>query len=135
MAQASSIDRAVRASEALCGIARAAFPFTVEHQDEPLRLAGSAMVARGAGTLEAIAKLAPLGLAADSLVLLHVLFEHVVVSAWLAADPDRNLGLWLKREGGQRLAMHNDWIAGNRCYLRQTMSMRPSSRLRNSSFR
>jgi hypothetical protein len=70
------------------------------------------MLARGAGTLDSIAALAPRGRNTDSAVLLRVLTEHVIVFAWLAADPERRFPLWLKDDSKKRLAIHNDWLEG-----------------------
>jgi hypothetical protein len=113
MANDGAIDRAIRASGALVAVARQTFPLTVANADtEPFRLIGTAMLARGAGALESIAALAPRGYNTDSAVLLRVLTEHVIVFAWLSADPDRRVLLWLKEDARQRMAMHNDWLEG-----------------------
>jgi hypothetical protein len=76
---------------------------------EPMRLIGPAMLARGAGTVQAIGKLAPLDREADAGVLLRVLLEHMITFAWLAADEENErFALWLKGDSKQRLKMHND---------------------------
>jgi hypothetical protein len=74
-----------------------------------MRLIGPALLARGAGTVQAIAALAPLDREADAGVLLRVLLEHMITFAWLSADPDgRRFMLWFKEDSKRRLAMHND---------------------------
>ncbi len=89
-------------------------PLRVEHSDrELIRLVGPALLVRGACTLEAIGKLADLQRRAEPGVLLRVLLEHMVVFAWLAADPTaERFGLWMKYDSKRRLAMHRDMPDG-----------------------
>jgi hypothetical protein len=107
-----SLAASLRASEALTGLVEERLPLQVEGgggPPEPMRVIGPAMLARGAGTVQALAALAPLDREADAGVLLRVLLEHVITFAWLSADPDhQRFLLWLKEDGRQRLAMHND---------------------------
>ncbi len=98
---------ALAMNSALAALVQERLPLTVQTDDpaKPMRLIGPAMFARGAGTVQAIGKLAPLNREADAGVLLRVLLEHMITFAWLAADEDnKRFALWLK----QRLKMHND---------------------------
>ncbi len=96
---------------ALAALVEERLPLMVQTSEpaEPMRLIGPAMLARGAGTVQAIGKLAPLDREADAGVLLRVLLEHMITFAWLAADEDNErFALWLKGDSKQRLKMHND---------------------------
>jgi hypothetical protein len=89
-------------------------PLKVEDaHEEPMRLIGPALLVRGACTLEAIGKLAELERRAEPGVLLRVLLEHMIVFAWLSAEPtNERIGLWLKYDSKRRLAMHGDMPEG-----------------------
>jgi hypothetical protein len=96
---------------ALAALVEERLPLMVQTKKptEPMRLIGPAMLARGAGTVQAIGKLAPLNREADAGVLLRLLLEHMITFAWLAADKgNKRFALWLKGDSKQRLKMHND---------------------------
>jgi len=115
MAEASTaVKLSIRTIQALVAVARQAFPLEVTKvaEDEPFRFIGPALIARSTGAVESISLLAPYGRSSDSAVLFRVLTEHVIVFAWLAADPETRIPLWLKEDAKQRTAMHNDWIKG-----------------------
>jgi hypothetical protein len=102
---------ALHASESLTALVEERLPMYVigEEPPDPMRLIGPAMLARGAGTVQAITALAPLDREADAGVLLRVLLEHMITLAWLSADPDRQrFILWFKDDSQKRLTMHND---------------------------
>jgi len=72
-------------------------------------VAGPALVARMAGTVEAMVTLRPLNREADALCLLRVLFEHAVLFAWLAAERSgERLACWRKHDALERLKADND---------------------------
>lgn len=89
-------------------------PLKVDGADkEPMRLIGPALLVRGACTLEAIGKLAALERRAEPGILLRVLLEHMIVFAWLSAEPtNERIGRWLKYDSKRRLAMHRDMPEG-----------------------
>lgn len=102
---------ALATGAALAALVEERLPLMVQtgQPPEPMRLIGPAMLARGAGTVQAIGKLAPLDREADAGVLLRVLLEHMITFAWLAADEEnKRFALWLKGDSKQRLKMHND---------------------------
>ncbi|HST55230.1 MAG TPA: DUF5677 domain-containing protein [Solirubrobacteraceae bacterium] len=102
---------ALAMGSALSALVEERLPLMVQtgQPPEPMRLIGPAMLARGAGTVQAIGKPAPLNREADAGVLLRVLLEHMITFAWLAADEDnKRFALWLKGDSRQRLKMHND---------------------------
>jgi Family of unknown function (DUF5677) len=106
-----STTAALVAGGSLAALVEKQLPLMVQlgHPPEPMRLIGPAMLARGAGTVQAIGELAPLDRAADAAVLVRVLLEHVITFAWLAADEDhQRYGRWLKGDSKQRLTMHDD---------------------------
>jgi hypothetical protein len=106
-----STDTALAAGAALAALVEERLPLTVKTSQppQPMRVIGPAMLARGAGTVQAIGKLAPLNRDADAGVLLRVLLEHMITFAWLAADEDdKRFALWLKSDSKRRLTMHND---------------------------
>lgn len=102
---------AVTAGAALVALVEARLPLKVAPlgAPEPMRVYGPAMLARAAGTVQAINRLAPLRRSADIGVLVRVLLEHVITFAWLAADNDNErFGLWMKGDSKHRLTMHYD---------------------------
>jgi hypothetical protein len=108
------VDLSIRTTQALVAVARQALPLEVTKaaEDEPFRFIGPALIARSTGAVESISLLAPHGRSSDEAVLLRVLTEHVIVFAWLAAEPEPRILLWLKEDARQRMAMHNDWLEG-----------------------
>lgn len=95
----------------LIGLVRRYLPLEVRVKDLPdvWRLYGPALLARQAGTLEAMFALRPLNREADALVLLRTLYEHGVTFAWLAADPgiDR-IGRFRKSDLVSRIELDKD---------------------------
>jgi hypothetical protein len=109
-----TVPRALAAICKLVELVDERLPLKVKDADEePMRLIGPALLVRGASTLEAIGKLAELERRADTGVLLRVLLEHMIVFAWLSAEPtNERIGLWLKYDSKRRLAMHRDMPDG-----------------------
>jgi Family of unknown function (DUF5677) len=104
-------EAALRASEALTALVEDRLPLqpSVGEPPDVMGLIAPALLARGAGTVQAITALAPLDREADAGVLLRVLLEHMITLAWLSADPEsRRFFLWFKDDSKKRLTMHND---------------------------
>jgi hypothetical protein len=73
------------------------------------RLVAPGLIARQAGTLDAILALRPLGRESDAFVLLRSLYEHAVTFAWLAADPGEDrLQQFEKSDAFARLGCDRD---------------------------
>lgn len=101
----------VRTGEELVELVESRLPLLVskEPPHDPMRLVRPALLARGAGTLRAINRLASLRRETDAGVLLRVLLEAMITVAWLSCDQDsRRFALWVKHDSAARLAMHND---------------------------
>ena len=72
-------------------------------------LVGPALIARQAGTLEAILRLAPLRRSTDPLILARSLYDHAVTFAWLGAEPGQDrLERFLKTDAQARLRVDDD---------------------------
>ncbi len=103
--------RAQRRAERLVGLVLPHLPAEVEartHRDA-WHWVAPALVARAAGSLEAIMALRPLGREADPIILLRSLYEHVTTFAWLAAEPDADrMGRWLKSDRAMRIKIDDD---------------------------
>jgi hypothetical protein len=118
-----TVPGAIEAIDKLLALVSGRLPLKVEGAaEEPMRLIGPALLVRGAGTLEAIGSLAALERRADAGVLLRVLLEHMIVFAWLSAEPtNERIGRWLKYDSKRRLAMHGDMPEGMPDLLNQQM--------------
>ena len=96
---------------ALVDLVRPCLPVDIE-VDRPANawpLVGPGLIARQAGTLEAILTLIPLDREADATVLVRSLYEHAVTFAWLAADPgEERLSRWVRSDRRQRLEIDDD---------------------------
>lgn len=84
-------------------LARERFPLMISTDghlspQEDWRVIRAAFLARIARTAEALSALVPLGARLDAMELVRNLLEHVVCLAWIAADPDARLELWLRRD-------------------------------------
>jgi hypothetical protein len=65
---------------------------------EDWRVIRASFLARIARTAEALSALVPLGTRLDAMDLVRNLLEHVVCLAWIAADAEARLEVWLKRD-------------------------------------
>ncbi len=65
---------------------------------EDWRVIRAAFLARMARTSEALSSLVPMGARLDGMDLVRNLLEHVVCLAWVAADKESRLDVWLKRD-------------------------------------
>jgi hypothetical protein len=74
-------------------------------------LAGPAILAAAAGTLDAILTLRTLEHELDESNLLRGLYEYSVTFAWIAADPDVRIQRWLKYDYSERLRTDADFRA------------------------
>ena len=86
-------------ANALIEIVRDYLPVEVDDPGDTATWAvvGLALIARAAGTLEAMVELEPTNHPSDSATLARTLYEHVVHLAWLAADPSpARLEQWQK---------------------------------------
>src|SRR3954453_12193923 len=87
----------------LTALARERLPLTISPDVNPSpqedwRVIRGAVLARIARTAEALSALVPLGARLDAMDLVRNLLEHVVCLAWIAADPESRLEVWLKRD-------------------------------------
>jgi hypothetical protein len=92
----------------MTALAREWLPLTIspnghDSPQEDWRVIRAAFVARIARTAEALSALVPLNARLDGIDLARNLLEHVVCLAWIAADPESRLEVWLKRDYKGRL--------------------------------
>jgi Family of unknown function (DUF5677) len=74
---------------------------------EDWRVIRAAFVARITRTAEALSALVPVGARLDGMDLVRNLLEHGVCLAWIAADAEDRLGVWLKRDYQGRIKFDN----------------------------
>jgi Family of unknown function (DUF5677) len=101
---------AVNAGAALVDLVDRRLPLVVEGASwqDSWPTVGPALLARCAGTVEAIGALEPLGRAADVCVLLRSLADHVIAFAWLAVDPDERIPAWRGEDARMRLVIDEE---------------------------
>jgi len=93
-------------------LARERLPLMISPEGNPSpqedwRVIRAAFLARIARTAEALSALVPIGARLDGMDLVRNLLEHVVCLAWIAADPEIRLEVWLKRDYRGRLKFDN----------------------------
>jgi hypothetical protein len=84
-------------------LARKRLPVMVSPDGNPTpqedwRVIRIAFLARIARTAEALSALVPIGARLDGVDLARNMLEHVACLAWIAADPNDRLDLWLKKD-------------------------------------
>ncbi len=102
-----------RVARCLTQLIRDHLPHVVESSGamDDWSLAGPAILAAAAGTLDAILTLRPLEHELDESNLLRGLYEYSVTFAWIAADPDIRIQRWLKYDYSERLRTDADFRA------------------------
>jgi hypothetical protein len=109
---AFSADEISEASAELVRIVHSQLPKEVQAEGvaaEDWRLVGPCMVAKAAGTLQAMLDLLPARRTVDATILLRSLYEGTLAFAWIALDPPANLPRWLKRSVIQAIKGDDDW--------------------------
>jgi hypothetical protein len=100
-----------------------------------------AFAARMARTAEAMSALVPLRSHLDGMTLARNLLDHTITFAWIAADPDQRLPIWLREDYRERLKIdakirnaikraRPDAGLCSRCRLRTLLTIAPSSSAR-----
>jgi hypothetical protein len=94
-------------------LVRDRLPHAVESTGEmdDRNLAGPAILAAAAGTMEAILSLRPLERELDESNLLRSLYEYTTTFAWIAADPETRTRRWLRSDYSERLHTDDDFRA------------------------
>jgi hypothetical protein len=105
----ASAQSAFEAITSLQALMEPEYPMILSNDAPVIRIVASALLARAHATTDAIAAVARLRRQSDLAVLTRTLFEHVVVLAWLLAEPgDERVALWQRYDNEQRLKLHND---------------------------
>ena len=96
---------ALAAARALVALAKKHYPQRF-YKERGWRIATASMIRRMADTVESMMALLEGRYALDTLILLRVLYEQVVIFCWLAIDPEKHIELWGANEHHYARALH-----------------------------